>query len=530
MLLPCLFALSILSSSPLTPDTVPAVVGPSDTVPTLRPDLAATPYQLLPSGIGYLAPDTVRAGSIATPDSATAAVPTPHSPHYLRSSLGIGLVVSLGMAHYFNDKSLQDNDWRVRSVIHNRLFSTRYLRFDDNHFRVNNRDHIAAGTAYYRIARTNHLSAGNSLVATLIASSVWEYIVEMREVVSINDQVFTTVGGAVLGEVIYQNEMFFQRASAEEGHWMLSKILGFPISLATSRAAAERRGSREDLDRWWHGSFVYGGTAQGRDGDDQLRPIAGFQSEVQNIADADKPGEERRFIGGTPISRLLFEGSATATAGQIRLAATAAPFGWFWKNIALQPTGGTRGYRLFVGPASGYQVVTGTMTGGKDAVAVVNLAGPMIDAVLHGGAVRARLHARSSVDLSMITASALPLYQEQFSLDSAQSVLRRHGYYHAYGLGGAGMASVEAGGWEIGAEVASHHAYSIMGLDRYPEQATHPLSMRDQRTQTAVWGGFSPGPITFQVRWERESRGGEVESLQLKQRAARLSARLLVPL
>ena len=72
--------------------------------------------------------------------------------------------------------------------------------------------HVYSGSLPYVVSRSNGLTIFESYFATLIFSSIWEIAAEYREVVAINDQIVTTMGGAALGETLYQmGQMLRQR-------------------------------------------------------------------------------------------------------------------------------------------------------------------------------------------------------------------------------------------------------------------------------------------------------------------------------
>jgi hypothetical protein len=94
-----------------------------------------------------------------------------------------------------------------------RLFTFEAWRFDTNLFRVN-WTHQLAGSLYYNFARANRLTWLESTLVTLCGALWWEFVTEWREVISINDLIFTTVGGYAGGEAFYQLGRFLQDTRA----------------------------------------------------------------------------------------------------------------------------------------------------------------------------------------------------------------------------------------------------------------------------------------------------------------------------
>ena len=86
--------------------------------------------------------------------------------------------------------------WKDQS---RRFFSFQAWTFDVNCFLLNWM-HGPVGAGYYEIARSNHLDRFESFLYTLGCSLYWEYVTEYRSVVSVNDNIFTAVGGVPIGE------------------------------------------------------------------------------------------------------------------------------------------------------------------------------------------------------------------------------------------------------------------------------------------------------------------------------------------
>jgi len=88
-----------------------------------------------------------------------------------------------------------------------RLFTDEVWKLDDNSKGMN-WGHAYAGMIYHQAFRNHNFNYYESVLATFATSTVWEAFFEYKEVVIINDQFFTTWGGAVLGESFFQiNEM-----------------------------------------------------------------------------------------------------------------------------------------------------------------------------------------------------------------------------------------------------------------------------------------------------------------------------------
>ncbi|MCL1067663.1 DUF3943 domain-containing protein [Shewanella olleyana] len=88
---------------------------------------------------------------------------------------------------YFVDRIVSNDSWKL----------------DDNKVGMN-WGHTYAGALYYQAFRNYNFNYYESLAGNFVASAVWEVFAEYKEVVSVNDQIVTTFGGAVLGESLLQ--------------------------------------------------------------------------------------------------------------------------------------------------------------------------------------------------------------------------------------------------------------------------------------------------------------------------------------
>ncbi|GBL04703.1 DUF3943 domain-containing protein [Glaciecola sp. KUL10] len=121
----------------------------------------------------------------------------------------LGSILFLGKAAYLagGDTITRDFDYELEGneleYFHDRLFTKEYLKLDDN-TKGMNWGHAYAGMIYHQAFRNHNFSFYESTLATIATSTAWEVLFEYKEVVSINDQVFTPYGGIVLGESFFQ--------------------------------------------------------------------------------------------------------------------------------------------------------------------------------------------------------------------------------------------------------------------------------------------------------------------------------------
>ena len=160
----------------------------------------------------------------------------PHTPSYLHVALEELAFLGVQTAWYWGhdwsgDEKFNWSNWRTR------MTSYHDLVLDDDRFRTGAVGHPIAGTGYYLIARGNGLGVWRSLVATVLASTTWQYFSEWNEKPASNDLLVTPLAGWVLGETSYQLGQYFSTAGrAWSTAWARSSSRRWPAS--TTRAPA----------------------------------------------------------------------------------------------------------------------------------------------------------------------------------------------------------------------------------------------------------------------------------------------------
>ena len=131
---------------------------------------------------------------------------------YLYTTVEIALVLAGGTVWYLRNgtderwsRAVEWRSWKRKLLAHD-------VTFDTDHFNTNSVGHPLGGTAYYQIARGNGLGPGAAFLSSVLASTFWEYFVEIPEHPSLNDLILTPIGGAVIGEASYQLGRYFARS------------------------------------------------------------------------------------------------------------------------------------------------------------------------------------------------------------------------------------------------------------------------------------------------------------------------------
>ena len=121
--------------------------------------------------------------------------------HWLRAAIEEGLLLGAGTAWYWIDRERQVADWDFPSL--KQRFNFEAWRLDSNPFPINFFGHAFNGAGFHLLARSNDLSLPAALGYGFATSMVWEYALEFREKISINDVILTPIAGLTGGEFFH---------------------------------------------------------------------------------------------------------------------------------------------------------------------------------------------------------------------------------------------------------------------------------------------------------------------------------------
>ncbi|MDY6934560.1 MAG: DUF3943 domain-containing protein [Spirochaetota bacterium] len=131
---------------------------------------------------------------------------------FLRTSVEIIFLNGLGVANYWINKHENEVDWEYGySWKEQKRKVEEGWSLDTNNFRTNTVYHIYSGAVYYQAARSNGFGYSASTAFAFAGSLMWEYFGEFHEQASANDMIFTTMGGAILGEALRNASIYVER-------------------------------------------------------------------------------------------------------------------------------------------------------------------------------------------------------------------------------------------------------------------------------------------------------------------------------
>jgi len=174
---------------------------------------------------------------------------------------------------------------------------------DSNCFQTN-WTHALSGTMYYNFARTNGFNILESSVFTTLSSFYWEFVVEWREVISINDNIFTSFGGVSIGESFFQLGSYFNGNSG-----IANKIAGILVNpiMAINRWLDKKKGFNYKTPYKSNLSFYFGSFFLMNDIKEPSKDrnhFIGFNSSLNYLPKVEKEGIIQKTIKGNIKSNI----------------------------------------------------------------------------------------------------------------------------------------------------------------------------------------------------------------------------------
>lgn len=487
--------------------------------------------------------------------SVTAPAAAPLRPNYRRAIVQLGLFGVVSTYIYWKQYHEWIEDWQFELTFadqYRRFLTTEAINFDSNAY-LTNWIHVVGGALYYQMARTNRLTWAESWLACLLSSSFYEWVTEWREVISINDMVFTTFGGHSVGEPWFQlSDYFFHQKR------LPLRALGLmnPLNEMNHYLDRKKPAGRDYVPPGWIELVLSAGawrsTLTGRAARDAA--ILSFESRIIRTPEYGRPGTFTRIQRDTSLSELAFT-VALRSRGPDDAALLAGPkdemdfysrvVGLSWYRQSIDELG--RGSALSIGLGSAltylhkrpvsYDVRGAPVhvvppperpTGFTDKMTVAHLFGPVVDYTIFGRGIKVRAVADAYFDFAMTGATAMNAYSVAHAIDNMKTTLSYYGYYYGYGGSASARVDVDWGRlWVRG--LASGHAWgSFQGRDRFQSSITNNAAAADTRTRylfTAGWR-FGAAPVRLFAGIEGIRRSGRVAEVKAATRETRTFAGL----
>ena len=429
-------------------------------------------------------------------------------------------LIAIGTAWYWSEKDLNKLDWDYPTAWER--INGDAVRFDNNRFMTNGLGHPVAGMGYYGMSRVSGLEPWQAVLSAFLSSALWEWGLEWREMVSINDQIFTPVGGIALGEHAFQLGEYLNSAPGG-GSWAnqaAAATLGFPRWLHDRIDGVE---APESLERdslgfssnWWH-RFRIGYEWQGIRNEERVRDSlhgVRIESELVSMPGFMKPGSFDVAFSHGNYSELLLRASTSGSGiDDFDLRARSVLAGFYTQDVRVDSTGNVHGHGAMLGIGSAFRHTDRNVFGRIDQVGVASILGPSTDVRIVAGDLRLRFGADVYADFAAVQSLAYVDWEADHDEQVLRSVLTEQGYYYGYGLSSRLHLEAEFRGLEVGGSLRYGSWKSIEGLDRRQQLVTDDIPLADQDVEYEAWVGYTVPRTPLYVR---VTAGGETRSSQM---------------
>ncbi|MGZ3807037.1 MAG: DUF3943 domain-containing protein [Bacteriovorax sp.] len=445
--------------------------------------------------------------------------------NYLRTGVEIGVLLSSAMAVYYQNLSYNavDFDYGLKDGIQNKLNGSA-IRFDDNDKKANY-GHTYAGVLYFQMARSNGFNSLESFLVAFASSTTWEFL-EYHEVLSINDEILTPVGGYVIGEASYQ----ISCALLQKNN-VLAKTLAYTINpgLATNHAIdsvknKNKYASQPDCKRpRWSEISTYIGLDRGQkpyQDSPKNNLLLGMDATVVNIENYGKAGTESKLVYDTAMAKVLLETNGNEGLIDLKVVAQVMSAAYHQKNLKYDDAGDLRGYDVLLGLGSGStwnDRGTNKKSNQEDFYGTVNILGATAHADLFYKGYNIRADIGFYGDFAMVKSYALSEYKDSRggTLDGEATVVRRRGYYWGYGTTTLAAISVKKGRFEVGYKGQFSSASAIHGRDRLPNTVELDTDFRDELQSNRFYISYNiTNNLKLELSEEFNYRSGSVNGAQ----------------
>ena len=419
-----------------------------------------------------------------------------------RAFIEMGLNWGISAANYNLKYSKFIEDWQFELTWKDqkrKFFTSEGLRLDSNNLRLN-WTHAWSGALYYNWARSNRLSPLVSFLFSSGGSLLWEYIAEWREISSINDHVYTWMGGPAIGEPLFQIADHFRRRRGWASR--LAETLVDPPLALNDLLDGRRRLPRVPLQDRNDFRFSLGlkdgpvapadgsGSHASFDLDLRLVTLAGYGRPGSGSGTARMP-IDNEFRISSSFNRRMFEELAISTRCVLA--------GW-WRRDVRAEGGGMWGSESWLGAVTAWDFFQKKPlvdydgndlemterwfererpTRYTDKFSTLHLIGPAFDWTGYAGKLSAQVGVDATLDFGMVNSLAYNDYTSRHDPWGVKTTLHNWGYYYSLGYTFGGRLDIRRDAVRIEAGARYQRFRSIQGLDRYQDQVLDDSPLSD---------------------------------------------------
>ncbi len=470
----------------------------------------------------------------------------------LRAVAELGINLAGTAVYYWSNYKDFLEDWQFTMTWEDqkrKFFSSEGLRLDSNRL-ITNTIHAWAGASYYGTARANGLSPFSSLLFSTAGSIIWEYVAEWREISSINDHIFTSLGGLAFCEPLHQISSHFRSRPGFANR--VACLLVNPLVAANDILDGKKRPARSPTEDWSDFRVSLGGK------EGPVSPADGSSSHLALDIDlrlVSLPGYGRPGSASGYAKRPLASdyrisaGFSGRMYEEISAATRCVMGGWFWKDVRADENGNLHGSEYWLGWFSAwdfFQKKAVVAYDGKwlgkaeawlererptrftDKLSALHLVGPAFNWTGYSGGLSARIDLDASFDFSMINSLAFNEYTALHDDWGVKTTLHNWGFYYSLGYSLGARLDLRRGTWRGEAGLKYQRFSSIQGSDRFQEQVTDDSRLSDSRLEykAALSTAIPRTPLFLSLNLEGIERRGSFHEVTVRNRELRFFYRL----
>lgn len=399
--------------------------------------------------------------------------------------------------YYYNTTNLQREDFELewdKESWRKKVVTFDGVVFDTGNWTSNAFRHPVFGAISYQIGRANGFSPATATLIDFTTAVVWEYVIEYRELVSLNDLLVNTISGFMIGEPLFQIGKLGDHRGAS---WARKSVAAVSSPVHTAHVIAGYPGWKLDTRPWTDFEISVGGNLA--DHGATRSGEVGLDIDLELVRDAryGVPGTASQWTGLAAFNRVMGQarlGQGELSRSQFRTATT------FLGRYSRDIDETLHGTDSFLGIGTGFDYETRELPMETDRFAMFHLFGPRVELGLWRGASHYTWEAGASLDAGMIQAHVFgPVLP--FPELPQTSVLQTRGYYFGGGISAATRLRLETPMWSGELEGRAYKVWSIDGRDRMETGpgADDPRDVSDTRYSALAALGVRPGVANAKV-------------------------------
>ena len=429
---------------------------------------------------------------------------------YLYTALETTLALTAGTIWYLRHGT--DESWRAAFEFRTwkRKLIGEDVDFDGDHFNTNAAGHPIGGAGYYQIARGNGLGPGAAFITSALASTFWEYFVELPEHPSINDLIMTPVGGAVIGEATYRLGRYLAVSGSGSVRCAAAFVFA-PVAMINDRLHCRRRdevlpSARLELSLGFNRVAFDSGMTRNE-------VALGFGSDIVTKRVYQRAGEGGVAVGpgqwaGFNADLLLGENNLEGAWFNARTV-WAGRYQRHYRSMTdetdLPEVGGPpQGWGWLLGMGSSFDYRLRDLPTVHDRIASVGLLGPAFELSARNGAI---MRATFNLQYAFALVGSMAYRADPMSLadNVIKTELRNFGYYYAQGVVSAATLMFDLGPIGFSGDARGGWYWSINAGD--PSQSTiqRDILLHDTRfyLTTSMWTRPLVGAARFGLSYQQ---------------------------